>query len=96
MINLTEIVNNVADGNSCKTAEFTRKALDAQMPAKEILDNGFLRATNRIGDSFEKGEIFLSELLMAEDAMKASLQLLCPEPAKKETSHAGKYARNLW
>ena len=96
MISLIEFVNNVTDGNICKTAEFTPKALDAQMPAKEILDNGLLLAMNRIGDSFEKGEIFLSELLMAEDAMKASLQLLWPEPAKKGTSHAGKYARNLW
>ena len=92
MFDFGELVNSVVEGDVSRAAEFTRKALDTQMPAKEILDNGLLPAMDRIGSSFEGGEIFLPELLMAGDAMKASIALLRPELLKKGSSYAGKYA----
>jgi len=92
MSNLFELVNSVADGDVSKAGELTRKALDAQISAKEILDNGLLPAMDKVGSSFEKGEIFLPELLMAGDAMKATLELLRPELSKEGASYAGKYA----
>lgn len=90
-MNLAEIVNAVTEGDVSQAAELTRKALDARIPAKEILDNGLLPAMDRIGSSFEKGEIFLPELLMAGDAMKRSIELLRPELAKKGAAYIGKY-----
>jgi len=47
---------------------------------------------DRIGSAFENGEIFLPELLMAGDAMKAALELLRPELAKRGVPYIGKYA----
>ncbi|MFC1911960.1 B12-binding domain-containing protein [Chloroflexota bacterium] len=91
MIDIAELVNSVAEGNVSKAAELTRKALDTRIPAKDILDNGLLPAMDRVGISFEKGEIFLPELLMAGDAMKASIELLRPELAKKGVPYVGKY-----
>ena len=90
-MNLAEIVNAVTEGDVSKAAELTCKALDARIPAKEILDNGLLPAMDRVGGSFEKGDIFLPELLMAGDAMKASIELLRPELAKKGAAYIGKY-----
>ena len=92
MIDFAELVNSVVEGDVSRAAELTRKALDTQISAKEILDNGLLPAMDRVGNSFEGGEIFLPELLMAGDAMKASIALLRPELAKKGASYAGKYA----
>jgi len=92
MTNLIELVNSIVEGDVSKAGELTQKALDAQMPAKEILDNGLLPAMDRVGSSFEKGEIFLPELLMAGDAMMTSMELLRPELAKKGASYVGKYA----
>lgn len=92
MFDFVELVNSVAEGEVSKAGELTGKALDAQIPAKEILDNGLLPAMDIVGNSFEKGEIFLPELLMAGDAMKASIALLRPELAKKGASYTGKYA----
>jgi len=88
---LSEIVNAVTEGEVSKAGELTGKALDAQIPAKEILDKGLLPAMDRVGNSFERGEIFLPELLMAGDAMKASIALLRPELAKKGAAYIGKY-----
>lgn len=92
MFDFAELVNSVVEGDVSRAAEFTRKALDTQISAKEILDNGLLPAMDRVGNSFEGGEIFLPELLMAGDAMKASIELLRPELAKKGVSYAGRYA----
>jgi len=92
MFDFAELVDSVVEGDVSKAAEFTRKALDSQISAKEILDNGLLPAMDRVGNSFERGEIFLPELLMAGDAMKASIELLRPELARKGASYTGKYA----
>jgi len=92
MIDLAELVSSVAEGDVSRAAEFTRRALNAQLSAKKILDNGLLPAMDRIGSAFENGEIFLPELLMAGDAMKAALELLRPELAKRGVPYIGKYA----
>jgi len=38
MFDFAELVNSVVEGDVSKAAEFTRKALDTQISAKEILD----------------------------------------------------------
>ena len=91
MFNFDELTNSIVEGQVAEATEFTQKALAAQVPAKEILDKGLLPAMNRVGSDFESGQIFLPELLMAGDAMKASIELLRPELSSKEASYAGKY-----
>ncbi|HEY51414.1 MAG TPA: cobalamin-binding protein [Dehalococcoidia bacterium] len=91
MFNFDELTNSVADGQVDKAAELTQKALAAQVPAKEILDKGLLPAMNLVGRDFESGQIFLPELLMAGDAMKASIVLLRPELSSTGAAYAGKY-----
>lgn len=91
MINLDELTNNVADGQVAMATELTQKALAAQVPAKEILDKGLLPAMNLVGRDFENGQIFLPELLMAGDAMKASIELLRPELSSTGAAYVGRY-----
>ncbi len=91
MVNFDELTNSIVEGQVAEATEFTQKALAAQVPAKEILDQGLLPAMNQIGSDFESGQIYLPELLMAGDAMKASIALLRPELSSKEASYAGKY-----
>lgn len=91
MFKLDELTNSVADGQVDKAAELTRKAMAAKVPAKKILNEGLLPAMNRVGSDFEGGQIFLPELLMAGDAMKASIELLRPELARKGAGYAGRY-----
>ena len=92
MINLVGLANGVAKGDVSTAAELAGKALDAQIPAKEILDKGLVPAMDIVGSQFDKSEIFLPELLMAGDAMKAALELLKPELSKGgEGSYIGKY-----
>jgi 5-methyltetrahydrofolate--homocysteine methyltransferase len=91
MVNFDELTNSIVEGQVAKATELTQKALAEKMPAKEILDNGLLPAMNQVGADFESGQIYLPELLMAGDAMKASIELLRPELGGKEAAYAGKY-----
>jgi 5-methyltetrahydrofolate--homocysteine methyltransferase len=91
MGNFDELTNSIVEGQVAKATELTQKALAEKVPAKEILDNGLLPAMNLVGADFESGQIFLPELLMAGDAMKASIELLRPELAGKGEGYAGKY-----
>lgn len=92
MFDFVGLVNSVVEGDISKATELTHKALDVKTSAREILDSGLLPAMDRIGSSFAAGEIFLPELLMAGDAMKASIELLRPELSKKGDAYIGRYA----
>jgi 5-methyltetrahydrofolate--homocysteine methyltransferase len=92
MFNFDELTNSVVDGQVDQATELTQKALTAKIPAKDVLDKGLLLAMNRVGKDFEDGQIFLPELLMAGDAMKASIELLRPELSSKGAAYTGKYA----
>lgn len=91
MVDLVELINSVVKGDVPKAVELTRQALNVQIPAKEILENGLVRAIDIVGDQFAKFEIFFPELLMAGEAMKETLELLRPELSKREGSYIGKY-----
>jgi trimethylamine corrinoid protein len=56
----------------------TRKAIDAKIDPMEIIEKGLVPAIDKVGDQFERMEIFLPDLMMAADAVKASVALLLP------------------
>ena len=91
MASFDELITSVTEGDVSKAEELTRKALESHIPATEILDNGLIPSMEITGRRFEEGEFFFPELLMAGDAMKASMELLQPELTKKEGSYVGKY-----
>jgi len=91
MVNFDELTKAVVEGDSDASVELARKALEAGISATEILDKGLLPGMEIIGEQFEKQEIFFPELLMAANAMKATVALLRPELSKSKTPPIGKY-----
>ena len=53
-------------------------ALDAGIPAPDILNEGMISAMAEVGRLFEEGEYFVPEMLIAARAMQAGLALLKP------------------
>jgi 5-methyltetrahydrofolate--homocysteine methyltransferase len=92
MNNLVDLMNSIIEGHVSRATEITGKALNQGITAKELLDNGLLPAMEQVGIAFESCEIYLPELLMTGEAMKASIELLRPELAQTDTSYAGKCA----
>ena len=94
MVDLSEVTKSLVEGDIAKAEELTKAAIDANIPAKEILDKGLVAGMGVIGEQFEKGEIFLPELLMSGEAMKAAMNLLKPLLTSQEGGrrYAGKAA----
>jgi 5-methyltetrahydrofolate--homocysteine methyltransferase len=78
MINLSDIAKSLVEIDAAKTEELTRAAIKANIPAKDIMDKGLIAGLQVVGERFEKGDIFLPELLIAGEAARAALKLLKP------------------
>ena len=91
MVNLNEISKAIIEGDSNAVLKLTKAALDANVPAKEILNNGLIPGLKKVGDLFETGEYFLPELLISGEAASRAVELLQPVLSKGDTPPAGKY-----
>jgi len=91
MVNLNEISKGIIAGDSNAVLELTKAALDANVPAKEILNKGLIPGLKKVGDLFETGEYFLPELLISGEAASRAVELLEPVLSKGDTPPAGKY-----
>jgi len=54
------------------------RALKAGIPAYDIVVKGLSRALEVVGEKFQNGDFFLSELIMAGEATKSALEILRP------------------
>lgn len=75
---IKEIYTNVMDGQSEVVKAKVQAALDAGIPASEILNEGMIAAMAEVGRLFEEGEYFVPEMLIAARAMQAGLAILKP------------------
>jgi 5-methyltetrahydrofolate--homocysteine methyltransferase len=63
-----------------------RAALDAGVPAADVLDSGLLPGMDVVGRRFGAKEMYISEVLLAARAMHAGLALLRPRLAGEAAS----------
>jgi len=75
---LKSISTHLQEGDEDKVSEFTKAAIDQNLPPKEILDNGLIAGMNVVGERFRIHEIFLPEVLLAAKAMYAGMDELKP------------------
>ena len=69
----------VIDGEVEDAAALAQEGLDAGLSPTDILDQGFVKGIEEVGDLFGKGEFFLPELVQGAEAMKAAVAVLQPE-----------------
>jgi len=90
--NLNEISNAIIEGEGDVALDLTKKAIDADIPANEILDKGVIPGLQKVGDLFGKGEYFLPELIVSGEAATNALELLEPILSKGGAPSRGKFA----
>ena len=78
--------NSVIAGEAEEAAGLARHALELGIRPLDAIDNGFVKGIRIVGDRFGAGELFLPELVMSAEAMKAALAILEPELAKSATA----------
>jgi corrinoid protein of di/trimethylamine methyltransferase len=58
--------------------EYAKKAIDVGVDPQEIISNSIVKGMEVVGEKFEKGEYFLSELIAAGEIGKQIIELLNP------------------
>lgn len=91
MVHLNKIREAIIKGDSDTVLKLTKEALDANVPAREILSKGFISGLKKVGDLFETGEYFLPELLVSGEAASNAVELLKPILSQGDAPSAGKY-----
>jgi len=91
MFDLVKLKDSLIRGDIEKTEELAGAALDAGVPAKEILDKGLIPGLDEVGRRFQEGEYFFPELLVSGEAMKTALARLKPELSKAGGTTVSKY-----
>ena len=73
---------SIIDGDPDKAKELSQRALSQGMSALDAISLGFVPGLNAVGEQFEQGEMFLPDLVLAGEAMKAATLTLGPEIQK--------------
>jgi 5-methyltetrahydrofolate--homocysteine methyltransferase len=87
---LAQLAQSVLDGDGRKVSELTGRAIEARVPARQILDDGLLDGMATVGDRFKAHEIFLPDVLLAAKAMYVGMDLLKPLLISENVPSQGK------
>jgi len=75
---------SVIDGEPEQAEALAQKAVRLDLNPLEVIDYGYTRGMNVLGDRFARGEVFLPHLVMGGEAMKAAIAVLEPELARRQ------------
>ena len=73
---IAKMQQSIREYDSDAAVEAAQLAVDANMDIPKAIEEGFATVIREIGDQFERMEVFLPELVMAADAMKAGVDVL--------------------
>jgi corrinoid protein of di/trimethylamine methyltransferase len=77
------MTDSVIDGEPEIAADLAKQAIEQGIEPLEAINRGFVIGVNEVGDRFSRGDMFLPELVLAGEAMKAAVSVLEPEMAKQ-------------
>ncbi len=80
-----EMAQSITDGEAEKAAELAKQAVAQGIDPLDAINKGFVAGVNFVGNQFSCGNMFLPELVMAGEAMKAAVAVLEPEMKKRGT-----------
>lgn len=90
---MSDLLNRIGDhilaGQTEALGAALAEALEANMTARQILDQAMMPAMDRLGERFAAGEAFLPELLLAGETMKDGLAILGPKLVSDGPQAAG-------
>jgi len=70
---LDELANAVEAIDPDKVVVLSKRAIEAGIDPAEVVENGIAKGLRRVGERFEKGEAFLTDLVGAATAAKGAL-----------------------
>lgn len=85
-----DIYQGVMEGQARLVQEKVQAALEADISAATILNEGMISAMAEVGRLFEEGEYYVPEMLVAARAMQTGLALLKPVLQSEDVKSSGK------
>jgi corrinoid protein of di/trimethylamine methyltransferase len=79
-----EMARAVIDGLPDRASDLASEAVLSGIDPLEAIDRGFKPGMDVVGDGFNKGELFIPDLMMSGEAMKAAIATLEPELMKRK------------
>ncbi len=77
------MTRSIIDGDAEVSAELAARAVEEGIDPLEAINHGFVPGVDHVGEEFSKENMFLPELVLAGEAMKAAVGVLEPEMAKQ-------------
>jgi 5-methyltetrahydrofolate--homocysteine methyltransferase len=78
MADLKALAEAIISGNQQEAVRLTQQALDENVPADAILNDGLVAGMSVVGAKFKANEFYVPEVLIAARAMKSAMELLRP------------------
>jgi len=75
---LARLARELVDGDDGQVAALVRDAIQQELPAERILNEGLIAGMNVVGQRFKVHEIYLPDVLLAAQAMNAGMEQLRP------------------
>ena len=70
-----EAAQTIVDADRAAAEEVAARALAEGVSPSDIMQNGFVKGIQEVGELFESGEVFLPELMMSADAMAGATEV---------------------
>jgi len=70
-----EAAESIVTADRAAAEEIAQRALDSGLAPADIMQNGFVKGIQEVGELFESGEVFLPELMMSADAMAGATEI---------------------
>ena len=79
------MAQSVIDGEVDEARRLAQQAVEQGVDPLAAINQGFVPGVNHVGEQFSCGEMFLPDLVLAGEAMKAAIAVLEPEMARRGT-----------
>jgi corrinoid protein of di/trimethylamine methyltransferase len=74
---------SIVDGDAEQAEALARQSLEQGIDPLDAINQGFVNGVNYVGQQFGCGDMFLPDLVLAGEAMKAAVAVLEPEMQKR-------------
>ena len=89
MIGFNEIKESLVNLDEQRVIQLVNEALDKNIPAKDILNNGLIAGMDIVGEKMENEDMFIPEVLMAAQAMSKGVEILKPLLGDEDSTAGG-------
>jgi methanogenic corrinoid protein MtbC1 len=79
------MAQRIIDGEPEEAEKLALQAIERVLDPVQAINDGFVPGVDHVGNLFSCGDVFLPDLVMAGEAMKAAVNILEPEMIKQGT-----------